>query len=96
MSPDGSAGTGILLARFHPYADDSRIVSVGRIVCEGERAWIEPARVGGLVAMSAAMIAKLRYLIGRSAPCPFERLPAIRSRFWSFVEMDPGKEEPDA
>jgi hypothetical protein len=93
---DDAPAPRVLLARFHPFADDSEIVAVGRVVCEGERAWIEPIAVSGLFAMTAGMLAKLRYLIERSAPCPFERLPALRSRFWSFVEIDPSRKEPDA
>ena len=86
----------VLLARFHPFADDSEVVAVGRIVCEGERAWIEPIDKEGFFATSAGMLAKLRYLIERAGPSPFERLPALRSRFWSFVEIDPERKEPDA
>jgi hypothetical protein len=84
------------MARFHPFADNSEIVSVGRIVCAGERAWVEPIADQGGFAMTASMLAKLRYLIERSAPCPYEKLPALRSRFWSFIEVHPPGKEPDA
>jgi len=86
----------VLMARFHPFADDSQIVSVGRIFCAGERAWIEPIADSGRFTMTASMLAKLRYLIERSAPCPYERLPALRSRFWSFIAVLPTGKEPDA
>jgi len=86
----------VLLARFHPFADDSEVISVGRIVCAGERAWIEPMVGAETFTMTAGMLAKLRYLIERSAPSPFERLPALRSRFWSFIAIQPFAKEPDA
>jgi hypothetical protein len=34
------------------------------------------------------MLAKLNYLIERNGPSVFEKLPRLRSRFWSFVRVE--------
>jgi hypothetical protein len=34
------------------------------------------------------MLAKLGFLIANSMPEAFKRLQALKSRFWSFVEVD--------
>jgi hypothetical protein len=86
----------VLLARFHPFADDSQIVVVGRVICVGTEAWLDPASLAGLFAAPASMILKLRYLIERSAPEPFERLRGLRSQFWSFVDVTNAGATPDA
>jgi hypothetical protein len=83
-----AAALKVLLAQFHPYADDSAIVPVARVVCDGGQAWIEPVAVDGAFTTTAGMLAKLRYLVERSGPIPFERLPQLRSRFWSFVKIE--------
>jgi hypothetical protein len=36
------------------------------------------------------MLAKLHFLIVNAAPETFARLQALRSQFWSFVEVAPG------
>jgi hypothetical protein len=86
----------VLLARFHPFADDSQIVVVGRVICLGTEAWLDPVSLAGLFATPASMILKLRYLIERSAPAPFERLQTLRSQFWSFIDVTDLGETPDA
>jgi hypothetical protein len=78
----------VLLAEFHPRADDSAIVPVARVVCDGSRAWIEPVTTNGSFAATAGMLAKLNYLIERNGPSVFEKLPRLRSRFWSFVRVE--------
>jgi hypothetical protein len=77
----------VLLAQFHPYADDRVVLTVARVVCEGETARIEPVAIDGQ-ATTTGMLAKLRYLVERSAPRPFENLARLRSRFWSFVMVE--------
>ena len=86
----------VLLARFHPLADDSQIVVVGRVVCAADGAHLDAASLGGLFQAPATLLLKLRYLIERAAPNPFESLRKLRSRFWSFVEITPSEKEPDA
>ncbi len=86
----------VLLARFHPLADDSQIVVVGRVVCAADGAHLDSASLGGLFQAPATLLLKLRYLIERAAPDPFESLRKLRSRFWSFVEITPSEKEPDA
>jgi hypothetical protein len=88
----------ILLARFHPLADDSQIVVVGRVVCAADGAHLDAASLTGLHRFKApaALLVKLRYLIERAAPDPFDSLRRLRSRFWSFVEITPAEKEPDA
>ena len=91
----------ILLARFHPLADDSQIVVVGRIICDGGNARLDAATLTGVFSAPASLLIKLRYLIERAAPDPFERLRKLRSQFWSFVDIshDPrpsGEKESDA
>ncbi len=86
----------VLLARFHPLADDSQIVLVGRVVCAADGAHLDAASPGGRFQAPATLLLKLRYLIERAAPDPFESLRKLRSRFWSFVEITPSEKEPDA
>jgi hypothetical protein len=87
----------VLQARFHPLADDREIIVVARVICAGEQAHLEPATLTGLFAAPASVLLKLRYLVQRSAPHSFESLRALRSRFWSFVEISaPDAKEPDA
>jgi len=86
----------VLLARFHPLADESRIVVVGRVICAADGAYLDAASPGSLFAAPATLLLKLRYLIDRAAPDPFDSLRRLRSRFWSFVEITPSEKEPDA
>ena len=86
----------VLLARFHPLADDSQIVVIGRVVCSPDGAHLDAVLPGGLFQAPATLLLKLRYLIERAAPNPFESLRKLRSRFWSFVEITPSEKEPDA
>jgi hypothetical protein len=86
----------VLLARFHPLADDSQIVVVGRVVCAADGAHLDAESLTGLHRFNAPLLVKLRYLIERAAPDPFDSLRRLRSRFWSFVEIIPAPKEPDA
>ncbi len=95
------AAVKVLLARFHPLADDSQIVVVGRVICDGGTARLDAATLTGVFSAPASLLIKLRYLIERAAPEPFDRLRKLRSQFWSFVDVshDPrgsGEKETDA
>jgi hypothetical protein len=96
LAPDVPLAPRILLARFHPLADDSQIVVIGRVVCAADGAHLDAASPGGLFQAPPTVLLKLRYLIERAAPNPFESLRKLRSRFWSFVEITPSEKEPDA
>jgi hypothetical protein len=77
----------VLEARFHPrrraHAD---FVMLGYLVWRrrgDERPVFEPGRA----AVPDAVLSKLEYLVGVSAPNSFERLQALRSDYWSFVPI---------
>jgi hypothetical protein len=96
MTNAAALSTRVLQARFHPLADDREIIVVARVICAGDETRLEPATLTGLFAAPASVLLKLRYLVQRSAPDSFERLRALRSRFWSFVEIGPPDKESDA
>ena len=87
----------ILLARFHPLADDRQIVIVGLVVCAPDSARLHAPPATGVFTAPAGLLSKLRYLVEQAAPNPFDSLRQLRSQFWSFIEFVPveGK-EPDA
>jgi hypothetical protein len=81
----------LLEARFHPHRKDGNdVLVVGRIRCSGSRATIESVTHSNGAGDPAvdAMIEKLQYLVRTSGTPPFERLLALRSEFWSFVEIE--------
>jgi hypothetical protein len=81
----------VLEARFHPKSKAGReVVIVGRIICEGARASIEPAEVSPRALKpfdSVRLLEKLRFLLATTADDPFKELPRLRSDFWSFHEV---------
>ena len=83
----------VLEARFHRKSGADYLV-VGRLLwAEGvspDRPTVELASSLELDSEPTAMLSKLRYLVSATAPEPFERLQRLRSRFWSFVEIDAG------
>ncbi len=94
MSPDAHAiETGVLLARFHPLADNRQVVVVALVVCGPDGASLQAPPLTGAFSASASLLGKLRYLIERAAPNPFESLRKLRSRFWSFIEFNPVDEK---
>lgn len=94
MSTDVDAiETRVLLARFHPLADDRQVVVVGLVVCAPDGASLQAPPLTGVFTASAGLLSKLRYLIERAAPNPFESLRKLRSQFWSFIEFTPMKEK---
>lgn len=94
MSTDADTiETRVLLARFHPLADDRQVVVVGLVVCRPDGASLQAPPVTGAFSASAGLVSKLRYLIERAAPNPFESLRKLRSQFWSFIEFNPVDEK---
>jgi hypothetical protein len=74
----------LLEARFHPQKKGGdNVVVVGRVHCQGRSARVESERDG-------EMLEKLLFLVRESEPEPYQRLLALRSDFWSFVEIDEG------
>jgi len=84
----------VLEARFHSgQGSDLGFVVVGHLVWRGRPGrrppQIRPAASLGPQAMPTSMLSKLQYLIRATAPESFQRLQALRSRFWSFVDVTP-------
>jgi hypothetical protein len=81
----------VLEARFHP-ATRARpsFVVIGRVVCERNRAAIEPIEVAaGAVSPfdSRRLHEKLAFLVTSVVGDCAQALLALQSGFWSFVEM---------
>jgi hypothetical protein len=84
-------GMRTLEARFHmPYSSGDYIV-VGHVVWDGASddtaARVEPSRSLPLVSAPATLFATLKHLVTMTRPRSFERLRALRSHHWSFVEV---------
>lgn len=82
----------VLEARFHPDPrNDPTFVVVGHLVWRRLSAQKRPivrlTRPPRLSATPSTILSKLQYLIRATAPESFERLQALRSRFWSFVDV---------
>jgi hypothetical protein len=82
----------VLEARFHPrqkVAPD--FVVVGHVVWDedvlGDRPTVQPSTSLMREGSPATMLVKLQYLVAVTVPGTFERLQALRSQFWSFVEI---------
>jgi hypothetical protein len=80
-----------LEARFHPSSKSGdAFVVVGRVVCDQHRATIEPAEIPPSAVKpfdSARLHDKLEFLVMSVAGDPCRSLLALRSGFWSFVEI---------
>jgi hypothetical protein len=85
----------VLEARFYPQnkGEDDFIV-VAHVVWEkdgaGDAPTVQPA--ASLLEEAdapATMLAKLHFLVVSAAPETFARLQALKSQFWSFVEVAP-------
>lgn len=92
-SDAGVIETRVLLARFHPLADDRQVVVVGLVICAPDSTSLQAPPLTGVFTASAGVLSKLRYLVERAAPNPFESLRTLRSRFWSFIEFKPVEEK---
>jgi len=84
----------ILEVRFHPYSKAGReVVVVGRVLCDGRAARVEPARVVPEAVKPfepPALFSKLQFLVASVVGDPFHELAGLRSGFWSFVEVQDG------
>ena len=80
-----------LEARFHPSSKSSdAFVVVGRVVCTQHRATIELAEIPPSAVKpfdSVRLRDKLEFLVMSVAGDPCRSLLALRSGFWSFVEL---------
>jgi hypothetical protein len=84
----------VLEARFHPgRSDEGAFIVVAHVVWDedgaGGRPSVQPALSLIGSGTPATMLAKLQYLVSSSAPETFTRLKALKSQFWSFVEVAP-------
>lgn len=81
----------ILEARFHPASKEGQgFAIVGRVICDQNRASIERAEVppGSVKPFDSNRLhEKLEFLVTSLAGDPFRGLLALRSGFWSFVEV---------
>lgn len=84
----------ILEARFHPGSkSEPRTVVVGRVLCDGRTARIDPVpfRLEKVKPFERTnLLDKLEFLVGSTVGDTFHALIALRSGFWSFVEV-PGR-----
>jgi hypothetical protein len=79
-----------LEARFHPQRKDGGdFIVVGHVVWEGEsaRPVVQPSTEVLIRHEQATLLSKVQYLVSISARESFERLQALRSQFWTFVEV---------
>jgi hypothetical protein len=82
----------VLEARFYPdRRPNDRFLVVGRVVCDGHRAIVAPQLDPGTSDPGLpAMLEKLSYLVHEAGWRPFQRLRALQSDYWSFVEVSEG------
>jgi hypothetical protein len=84
----------ILEARFHPHSKKSGIaLPVARLSCDGTRVTIEPLPISRRQLRPFdpdGLIAKLNFLVQTAIPRPYEGLTALRSDYWSFVDVPGG------
>jgi hypothetical protein len=81
----------ILEARFHPSSKSGRpVVSVGRVLFDGQRVRIQPVEVPPLSVRpfdARRLQEKLEFLVMSFARDACDGLLRLRSDFWSFVEV---------
>ena len=81
----------VLEARFHPHSKKRGVpVAVARVLCDEERAVIEPIEPSLQHVEPfdpGALMKKLTFLVESAMPQPFEQLSTLRSDFWSFAEV---------
>lgn len=56
---------------------------------DGAHPSVQPSPSLMASAAPATMLAKLQFLVESSAPETFHRLMALKSQFWSFVDVTP-------
>jgi hypothetical protein len=84
----------VLEARFHPgRGADSEFIVVAHVVWKKDGSadlpTVEPSGSLADSASLATMLVKLQFLVARAAPDTFTRLKALKSQFWSFVDITP-------
>ena len=88
----------VLEARFHPHSKKSgAALPVARVSCDGTRVTIEALPISRRQLHPFdpnGLIAKLNFLVQTAIPRPYEGLTALRSDYWSFVEV-PGSRAAD-
>jgi len=80
----------VLEARFYPQRiGDEDFIVVAHVVWDGDhdRPSVRPSPSPMGSQDPATMLAKLQFLVESSAPETFSRLKALKSQFWSFVEV---------
>ncbi|HVU52212.1 MAG TPA: hypothetical protein VHL80_16050 [Polyangia bacterium] len=83
----------VLEARFHPQprSAEEEFIVVAHVVWDRDRdrpsVQPSPSLMGSVA--PATMLAKLQFLVESSAPEAFSRLKALKSQFWSFVDVTP-------
>ena len=87
-------GMRVLEARFHSRQGGGEgFIVVAHVVWSRDRdrpdVQPSPSLMGSMV--PATMLAKLQYLVESSAPETFTRLMALKSQFWSFVDVTPSR-----
>jgi hypothetical protein len=89
----------ILEARFHPHSKKAGVaLAVARVSCDGARASIEALPISRRQLRPFdpdGLITKLNFLVHSALPRPYQGLVALRSDYWSFVEIaqDPRRSE---
>jgi hypothetical protein len=82
----------VLEARFHPQNGKADFIVIAHVIWDGdidrEVPKLEPMASLREQEARSMMLAKLGFLIANSMPEAFKRLQALKSRFWSFVEVD--------
>jgi hypothetical protein len=82
----------MLEARFRTGSGGAEeFILVAHVVWEEDqgRPSVQPSRSLLAYPAPATMLAKLQFLVETSAPEAFTRLTALKSRFWSFVDVTP-------
>jgi hypothetical protein len=80
----------VLEARFHPrQKTGGDFIVVGHVVWERDRARpvVQPSQSLLERGEPATLLSKLQYLVSVNGAEAFDRLQALRSQFWSFVEV---------
>ena len=81
----------VLEVRFHPLTKKGGPpVAIARVLCEREKAIVEPLEVTSrrLQPFDAdALMRKLAFLIDSAKPRLYEGLTTLRSDFWSFSDV---------
>jgi hypothetical protein len=87
----------MLQARFHPPGESRAYIVVGHVIVveegNGLVARVRPSTSLARYGAPATMLATLRHLTRMSGSRPWERLQSLRSRHWSFVPLEPMRQE---